>query len=378
MTTPPAPPAPPAALDTPARILVVDDQPANVQVLGSTLGREGHEIVPASDGPTALKRLALRLPDLVLLDVLMPGMDGVEVCRRIRENPVWQDIPIIFLSAADDKEVIVRALQAGGMDYVTKPFNQAELLSRVRTHLELKAARDRLRQLAEDKDELLGIIAHDLKNSLGSIQMTAGFLRDRLENPEDPKMSRLCENLVEGCAQLLSFVNSLLANAMAEHRLQLESERVDVRDIVKRVLRNYEVAARRKQLELRVELPDTAAAVLTDGRALEQVIDNLVSNAVKFSPPVRAITVGVVVTDEDVLCRVRDQGPGLTEADKKRLFHRFGRLSPRPTGGEPSIGLGLSIVKKLIESMGGEVRCDSAPGEGSTFSVELPRVVPAD
>jgi len=140
------------------RILVADDHPANIQIVANMLGKLGYEIVPAADGPTALERLALRPPDLILLDVVMPGMDGVEVCRRIRENPDWKDIPIIFLSAADDKELIVRALEAGGVDYVTKPFNHKEMLSRVRTHLALKAAHDRLKQLAEDRDELLGIL----------------------------------------------------------------------------------------------------------------------------------------------------------------------------------------------------------------------------
>ena len=121
-----------------ARILVVDDQPANIQIVGTVLGNLGCEIIPASDGATALKRVALRPPDLILLDLLMPGMGGCEVCRQLKENPDWKDIPVIFLSAADDKDLIVRALDSGGVDYITKPFNQAELISRVRTQLALK------------------------------------------------------------------------------------------------------------------------------------------------------------------------------------------------------------------------------------------------
>src|ERR1041385_8306082 len=133
---------------TPARILVVDDQPANIQVLGAILGKLGHDIVPASDGATALKRFALRPPDLILLDLLMPDMDGCEVCRRLRDTPQGRDIPVIFLSAADDKTLIVRALESGGVDYITKPFNQAELFSRVHPQLALKHARDQLLNLA--------------------------------------------------------------------------------------------------------------------------------------------------------------------------------------------------------------------------------------
>src|SRR6267142_6954464 len=166
-------PAPALFYETqPARILVVDDQPANIQIVGSVLGKLGFEIIPAADGATALKRVALRTPDLILLDLLMPGMGGIEVCRQLKENPGWKDIPVVFLSAADDKDLIVRALDSGGVDYITKPFNQAELISLVRTQLALKTARDQLRRLAEDKDELLGILAHDLKNHLGGMHMS--------------------------------------------------------------------------------------------------------------------------------------------------------------------------------------------------------------
>src|ERR1035438_4236045 len=122
------PPAPLASAPAPARILVVDDQPGNIQVVGSVLGKLGYEITPALDGPTALKRLAVHTPDLILLDLLMPEMDGCEVCRRLRENPEWEDLPVIFLSAADDKDLVVQALEAGGVDYITKPFNQSELV----------------------------------------------------------------------------------------------------------------------------------------------------------------------------------------------------------------------------------------------------------
>src|ERR1035441_1600099 len=171
----PAPTAPDRT-PPPARILVVDDQPANIQVVGSVLGKLGYEIIPALDGLTALKRAAMHPPDLILLDLLMPGMDGCEVCRRLREDHGAQDVPVIFVSAADGKDLVVQALEAGGVDYITKPFNHAELVLRVKTQLELKSARDRLEQLAEDKDELLGMLAHDLKNHLGGMQMSSQLL----------------------------------------------------------------------------------------------------------------------------------------------------------------------------------------------------------
>lgn len=360
------------AVNSPARILVADDQPANIQVVGSMLGKQGYEIVPAPDGPTTLKRLALRQPDLILLDVLMPGMDGVEVCRKIRENAEWKDIPIIFLSAADDKELIVRALEAGGVDYVTKPFNYAEMLSRVRTHLALKLARDRLRQLAEDKDELLGILAHDLKNHLGGVQMSARLLRDNLANTTNGKPRQLCENICQSAGQLLAFVKEFLANSAADHGIEIRRETVNLSDVVRRAAEVHGETARQKNLELLVQVPDEDAAVMGDRGGLGQVLDNLISNAVKFSPPGKKITVTVQRTDDGFECQVKDQGPGFSAEDRARMFRRYGRLSARPTGGEPSTGLGLSIVKKLMQAMHGELICESAAGQGTTFIVRLP------
>jgi two-component system sensor histidine kinase/response regulator len=354
-----------------ARILVVDDKPANIQIVGTILGKLGCDIIPASDGETALKRLAVRRPDLVLLDVVMPGMDGVEVCRRIREDPEQRDIPIVFLSAADDKESTVRALAAGGVDYVTKPFNHAELVLRVRTHLALKGARDQLKQLAEDKDELIGILTHDMKNHLGGMQLSARLLRGRMA-PGDAKLEQLCENIYHSTGQLLSFVKQFLANSAADHQMTLKPQVVNLSEAASLAVQEYQEAAGRKALELQAVPCAKLVTAFGDPNAIAQVLDNLLSNAVKFSPPGKKITVTVRVAENGAECLVQDQGPGFSAEDKKRMFRRYGRLSARPTGGELSTGLGLSIVKKLLHNMDGELTCESTPGQGTTFVVRLP------
>ncbi len=354
------------------RVLVVDDQSANIQVVGNILGKLGYEIVPALDGATALKRIALRKPDLILMDVIMPGLSGFEVCRRIRENPAWKDIPVIFVSAADDKGLVVHAFDEGGVDYVTKPFNHAELLSRVKTHLMLKAARDRLFQLAEDKDELLGIMAHDLKNHLSGMQLSAQLLKDRVDPVGDEKTARLVNNMCQSTGQLLAFVKEFLANAAVDHGTQLQRQRVNLSEHAASVVQEYQESAARKNLQLHLEVPSDAAPIYADSTALNQVLDNLLSNAVKFSQPDKHIHIAVRPQDEFCECVVRDEGPGFTPEDKQRMFRRYGRLSARPTGGEPSTGLGLSIVKKLVMEMGGEVVCESQPGKGTAFILRLP------
>jgi two-component system sensor histidine kinase/response regulator len=356
-----------------ARILVVDDQPANIQIVGSVLGNLGCEIIPASDGATALKRVALRTPDLILLDLMMPGMGGCEVCIQLKSNPDWKDIPVIFLSAADDKDLIVRALDSGGVDYITKPFNQSELISRVRTQLALKAARDRLKQLAEDKDELLGILAHDLKNYLGGISMSAELMGGQIKRFKDERLAQLSDNMIRSSALAMSFVKEFLANSATDHSFTLKPAAVNLTEVATNAVRQYQEVARQKEIKIQSAFPAEAVIALADFSALDQILDNLISNALKFSPPGRQIFISVRPAGKYAECVIRDEGPGFTAEDKARMFRRYGRLSARPTGGEPSTGLGLSIVLKLVQAMNGELLCESKPGQGAAFTIRLPR-----
>jgi two-component system, sensor histidine kinase and response regulator len=355
-------------------VLVVDDQPANLALLGDLLTTTmGYEVLVASGGEEALRRMSGRTPHLILLDVLMPGLNGIETCRRIKEKLEWQDIPIIFLSASDDKTLIVRALETGGVDYVTKPFSRAELLSRVRTHLSLKSARDQLQTLAEDKDELLGMLTHDLKNHLGGMQMSAQLLHDRAAELPDDRSRTLVENILASTTQMLAFVKEFLANAASERAQHLTLVPVDLRDAVMLALRQYRPAAERKGLKLALG-PLDPASVMADSLALNQVLENLISNAVKFSSSGKSVTLSVREAGEQAAeCRIADEGPGFTEADREKMFHRYARLSARPTGGEPSTGLGLSIVKKLVDLMHGELTLESVRGSGAAFTIRLPR-----
>ena len=356
-----------------ARILVVDDQASNVQMVGLILGTLGHEIIPASDGPTALKRVAAHVPDLILLDLLMPGMSGRDVCLQLKKHPEWRDIPVVFLSAADDKDLIVSTFDAGGVDYITKPFNQQELISRVRTQLALKAARDRLKELAEDKDELLGILAHDLKNHLGGLNMSTKLLCERIRNLHDDRIQRLADNAFYSSGQLLAFVKDFLANAAAEHRFEPQLTTVDTASTATAAIRLFEERVRHKHLQIQTDFPQQELIALADAHAMDQIFSNLLSNAVKFSPAGKKIFVAVRGNGLHVECSIRDEGPGFSEADKARMFRRYGRLSARPTGGETSTGLGLSIVRKLILAMNGELTCESNPGQGATFTFRLPK-----
>lgn len=352
------------------KVLMVDDQEMNLRMVDGIL-RLGFEVSLANDGDTALAQMEANSFDLVLLDIRMPTRDGIDVCHAIRANPLWNDIPIIFLSADGDKALIVRALEAGGVDYITKPFNPAELVSRVRTHIALKVARDELRKLAQDKDELLGILAHDLKNHLGGIKISGQVLRDKLAKDGDAASAAMAANIQAGTDQMFAFVVEFLSNCAADQGVKLKAEPVWMDELSAAATTHYQDAAERKRITLTHSGKVTAPSS-TDESAVKQILHNLISNAVKFSPAGTTVRVSVA-TDSDgaAVWRVQDEGPGFTADDKAAMFRRYQRLSAQPTAEEPSTGLGLSIVKKLVDQLGGDIACTSDPGDGATFTLRL-------
>lgn len=352
-------------------ILIVDDQEENLRIVGGVLSLMSYDIVTAATAEQALAALNENTPDLILLDVMMPDTDGLSLCRQIKQDGRWADAPVIFLSAADDKNLIVEALEIGGVDYVTKPFNKAELVSRVRTQLALKQARDQLRVLAEDKDEILGILAHDVKNSLAGMRLSASLLHGRMSELP-PRCAPLVENIMHATERMLAFMLEFLANQRAE-QIRIRKETVNLGDLVTRLCASHQLSAAAKGITLTTHLPPGAAIVTADVEALTQALENLVSNAIKFSPNGGAVDVGVLKpAGGRVTCVVKDTGPGFTAEDRTMMFRRYGRLSAKPTGDEPSTGLGLSIVKRLIDTMGGTIALADRPQPGAEFVISLP------
>lgn len=356
-------------------LLVVDANEAEVRALGSMLAKLGFEILPATNGTQAMEVLGRRRPDLILLDLDLPGRGGFELCRQIQESRDWAEIPIIFLSEEKDKDLIVRALESGGVDYITKPFHKQELLSRVRTHLMLKTSRDYAKRLAQDKDEMLGMISHYLQNHLVGINMSAQLLLDRAHGNADPKLRLMAENILSSSVQMRAFVKAFLANTAADHGLKINLENLCLADAARRAIQPYMEPARAKDITIRTEIPDEQMMIRADSHALSQVLDNLLSNAIKFSPPGEEVLVTVSAGPTHMDCIVRDHGAGFTAEDKANMFRRYARLSAQPTGGEPSTGLGLSIARRLAQAMNSELLCESTPPHGATFVVRLPRAI---
>ncbi len=357
-----------------SRILVVDDISKNLQVVGTILRNEGYHVMPATSGLQALERVSAQPPDLILLDLMMPEMDGLEVCSRLKAEPLTRQIPVIFLTASNEMEHLMKGFEAGAVDYITKPFNAPELLARVRTHLELKHARERLREMNEEKNEFMGIAAHDLRNPLSAIQGYAEMIIEDAQSLAHRDLEGNGQRIREAAKRMTEMVQNFLdANRIERGELKLNMAISDLSPLLQSVLETQSPHATAKGQMSQLELPPTPTLALADVSITLQVFENLVSNAVKYSPPGKKIFVRLKAEAGVVRFEVEDQGPGLSKEDQKKLFGKFARLSAKPTGGEHSTGLGLSIVKRLVEAMNGKVWCESELGMGAKFVVTIPQ-----
>lgn len=369
-----------SASATDGLILIVDDVPQNLQVLRSALQKSNYRIAAANNGEVALRYLQKNIPDLILLDVMMPVINGFEVCRQIKAQDHLKDIPVIFLTARTEKEDVVTGFEAGGVDYITKPFNMSELMSRVKTHIALKNARDTILKmneslvaLNEEKTELMHIASHDLKNPLTAILMHAQSLKDL--NPDESASFESGSAILRSGSKMLDIITNLLDMQRLEAGQEDSTpELVDVIELVSQVLKEHQGHAQKKQIQVQWNPQNELFFTESNWRLLQQVLDNLISNALKYAPPKGLVTVDVQPGSENTLnLSIQDNGPGFTSEDRQRMFQKFARLSARPTADEDSTGLGLSIVKRLCELLEIELKLETQPGEGSCFTLVLSR-----
>ncbi len=352
-----------------ATILVVDDAPSNREAMALLLRDEGFQVMTAGDAAGALAALAGAHVDLVLLDVSMPKMSGLQLLDHVRRNRSPTELPIIMVTASAGSEGVVEALGRGANDYVTKPVDAQVLLARVRTQLEVG-------RLARLKDEFLRVASHDLKNPLTAILGAADALTADFPTgtPMNDEGRWYIGALKRRALQMRRIIGDFLdLGALQEGRLALELAPVDLRALVAQSVEDNLAYARGKAIALALAPGPTPAPVRADAPRMTQVIDNLVGNAIKFSPRGSAVEVAVVDAGPAVRVEVRDHGPGFAEEDLGRLFVRHARIGNRPTGGESSTGVGLALCRELVELHGGRIGARNADGGGALFWFELPR-----
>ncbi len=347
----------------PDTILIVDDTPANLSVLAECLSTAGYALMVAEDGEEALSQTKLARPSLILLDVMMPGIDGFETCRRFKASAETRDIPVIFMTALADTSEKVRAFNSGAVDYITKPIQHAEALARINTHLTLCQLRRELEKELALKQKFMRIAAHDLRNPLCLILM-AGAQARRKGAP--PAITEQLENIDFSARQMQSIIDTFL-------NVQKPGiGRVNLNVLAQAVVAQNEPAAQNKNISLSLQAAETLPVFSTEAGHAYQALTNYVSNAVKFLSSGQRILVRTSTAGKFVRLEVQDDGPGVPAAERPSLFTEYAKLSVRPTGGEESTGLGLSIVKQLIELQGGKVGAEFPPEGGSIFWFELP------
>jgi two-component system sensor histidine kinase/response regulator len=373
---------------TQGRILIVDDVAANVRLLAGILKIEGYETVTATSGPDALERARDSAPDVILLDVMMPGMDGFEVCRFLRADEVTAHIPIVIVTALQSTEDRVRALENGADDFLSKPVDGVEVVARVRSLVRAKRGRDELSNAYAElkrseslRDNLTVMLVHDLRTPLttliGPLEM---LLAKNSGFGELTEMQKEILSLsTRSGYRLLGLVNELLDISKLENgELRPDRSPLDITALVKEALDGGALVGYDHSLELLSDVAPDLPFISADDDLLRRVLSNIVGNAIKFTPGPGTITIGARLQDTheaeptSMLFFVADTGPGISETDRLRIFDKFGQVDMRKEGRNISTGLGLTFCKLAIEAHGGRIWVESELEKGSTFFFALP------
>jgi len=367
----------PSVLTHPSKtdhILVVDDSPDNLFLVQTILEEEGYEISLAEDGRTALAQIEQSPPDLVLLDVMMPEMDGFEVTKHIRENPKLPFMPILLITASNQPSVVM-GLDSGADDFIRKPVEFDELLARVRSLLRLKHAIDEREQIARQREEFVSWMTHDLRTPIVAAERMLMLFQQGALGELSPGMEEAITTMARSNRNLLAMVNTLLEVYRYEAgRKTLTFFPVQVKEVLEEVIQELSPLAAEKGLELKYQTGENVNSVVVGDRLeLHRVFTNLIGNAIKFadtgSIDVR-LSNGLQDGKSDglLIVEVQDTGPGITPEDQKILFDRFRQGSHKRSGS----GLGLHLSKRIVETHQGTIEVKSEPGKGSLFIVSLP------
>jgi two-component system, sensor histidine kinase and response regulator len=375
-----------AAAEQAPLILVADDVPANVELLFDQLDTLGFRTVAAYDGPSAVEAAFAHKPDLCILDVSMPagelGVDdrstGFEVCRRIKRDPRTARIPVIFVTALNDTTDRVKAIEAGGDDFLTKPHNRLVLGARVRSLLKLKAATDaleasylKLRNLEKLRDDLMKMIVHDLKTPLTSIVATLEMLDDGDFGPVTSAQRQAVTDCSGRADELLKLIEDLLEVArLEETSLQITRAPLAPATFLREVLDEWSLRFRQASAKAALDVAPGTPAVEADRSLLQRVVANLLQNAIAHSNKPVSLRLSARPHDEGVLFTVADDGPGIPPEYHDVIFRKFERV--RSPGLAHGSGLGLAFCKLAVEAHGGRIWVQSRPGEGAQFHFTIP------
>jgi signal transduction histidine kinase len=370
------PEPPQRAAGSAGSVLVVDDTIENLRLLSDLLGEHGYEVRAVTTGRQALQAAEQAPPDLILLDISMPEMDGYEVCRRLKASERSRHVPVIFLTASADTADMVLAFDAGGVDYVTKPFQFEEVLARVKAHValeraqsELAASYARLRALEQLRDDLVSMVVHDMRSPLASLLMDLRFLTGFTSALSDDGREAL-QSALKAVREMTAMASDVLdVSRLETASMPIERAVCDLTQIARDVCSVLGTA----DVERTFEVESAGAVSVTcDGALVRRVMENFVSNGIRYSPAGSLVRISIASGGGAVRVEVHDEGDGVPREARGKLFEKLGRPTEEQESAPHSVGLGLAFCKLAIEAHGGTIGVDSGVPAGCTFWFELP------
>jgi two-component system, sensor histidine kinase and response regulator len=358
-------------------VLVVDDEPNGFTVIRALLKPEGYDLFYVESGREALNQLEAIEPDVILLDVMMPDLDGIATCHEIKSNPDWAHIPIIMVTALNSKQDMARCLETGADDFISKPVSGVELRARVRSMLRIKQQHDALRATLQLREEMSSMMVHDLRTPVATILLGSQMILT--QNELESKVQQRLQMVHQAGQKLSSMINELLIMAKLEAgKLLLNQTETDLNALATTVISGFQEIAHSKHIHLETQLPEAGHWIMADVNLLYRLMDNLLSNAFKFSPSGSKITLRVehmMCPDIDTQVRlqariqVADEGPGIKEELRQQIFNKYeiGETASDVT----QIGLGLTFCKMVVEAHGGRIYVEENSPQGSIFTVEI-------
>jgi signal transduction histidine kinase len=371
-----------------AKIIIVDDQVANLTLLKELLSRRGYEVVAFSNARETLAYLEDSTADLFLLDVNMPDITGYQLCSQIKSIPRLRPIPVIFVSAVEETNIKIKSFLAGGVDYITRPYQVKELLARIQTQLnvvnsheyEVQTHRDEITQLQrlnKLKDEFLQMVSHDLKTPLTVIISHSDLLkiRDKAYLENNQRSSEIIENIKQSALRMSQFVHDILDVAWIEAKTDVSRQLQNVDDMLQNCVKDISVLAQENNITIHYNPPVTNLYIFVAPNLFSHVFINLLTNAIKYTPNGGDVYIEVENLPTETRFIIRDTGIGIPPNAKALIFERFYRVETPEHLKRSGSGLGLSIVKSIIEQHDGQIEVFSEEGKGSTFVVTLPKVI---
>jgi two-component system sensor histidine kinase/response regulator len=353
-------------------ILIVDDNLKNLQLIAKVLKDEGYLISLAQDGKNALAQLKQLTPDLILLDVMMPEMDGYELCRLIKDDERLCEIPVIFLTAKTQTEDLEEGFSAGGVDYITKPFNREELLIRVKNHIELAGSRKRILEMSKNQNKLYSIIAHDIRTPFSGITFTINAIANGYLKSDSEDFLEVFKHLEKTTKETSILLDNLLEwTKLQSDVIPMSPKTLDLFLVIADCAQLLKGNADDKKIALNVNIEDDVK-VFADEMSIHTVFRNLILNAIKFTPENGRIDITSKPEGEFIQVSVKDTGVGISEEQINKIFMNNQHHTTPGTNRERGSGLGTFIIKDFVKANNGLIDVKSKPGAGTEVIVSLP------